>query len=98
MKFYTIWKDSRMMSKVATIIIFMALIRCITEPLRLQYYAPSALTFAEIKPFLLGALAAAIALLVMTILFYYCKYRLVIATSVLTIIVLLIIKQAYLSF
>jgi hypothetical protein len=91
-------KDARWLSKVAIISIFLALIRCISEPFRLQHYTISALTFEEVKPFLLGALVATIALLVMTILFYYSKYKLVTVICLLTVIILLFIKQVYLSF
>jgi hypothetical protein len=87
--------ESYTLAKAATIIIFLALIRCISEPFRLPYYASSALTFVEIKAFLIGALVVAIALLAMTILFFYAKYKMVIAVCVLTIIALLIIKQVY---
>ena len=93
----TLFKDNSKISKIATVIIFLALIRCISEPFRLQYYAVSTLTFEEVKPFLLGALVTAIALLIMTILFYNGKNKLIIAISILTIVLLLIIKQLYLE-
>ena len=89
-------KDARWLSKIATITIFLALIRCISEPFRLQHYAAYTLTLEEIKPFLSGAMVAAIALLVMTILFYYSKYKYIVAICILTVIVLLLIKKVYL--
>jgi len=45
-------KDISKISKIATIIIFLALIHCIGEPFGLQYYSTTSLTFCEIKPFL----------------------------------------------
>ena len=93
-----ILKDLQKLSKIAIIIVFLALIRCISEPFRLQHYAVYTLNFEEVKPFLLGALVTAIALLIMTILFYYGKNKLIIAISILTIVLLLIIKQLYLEF
>src|SRR4051812_46714222 len=95
-KLNDIAKDTRKLAQVATIIIFLALIRCISEPFRLQYFSSSALSFADIKPFLLGALVTAIALLVMTVLFYLDKYKMINAVCILIIAVLLIIKQLYL--
>ena len=83
------------MSKVTTIIIFLALIRCLVEPFRLAYYASAAISFAIIKPFLLGALIAAVALLAMTILSYFQKYKIINGICVLAIILLFIVKWIY---
>jgi hypothetical protein len=68
-------KDTRKISIIAIIIIFLALIRCVSEPLRLQYYSTKALTFADIKPFLIGALVASLALLIMTILSFLANIK-----------------------
>ena len=95
MNFKTFIRDTGKVSKIAPIIIFMALIRCICEPFRLQYYSASNLTFSDIKPFLLGALVAALGLLTMTVLSYFGKHKIIIATCVLTIIILLILKKIY---
>ena len=92
----TLFRDTSKISKFATIIIFLALIRTIIEPFRLQYYSKTLLTYDEIKPFLIGSLTAAIALLAMTILFYFGKHKIIIATCILTIIILLLVKKFYL--
>jgi len=92
----TLFKDTSKISKFATIIIFLALIRSISEPFRLQYYSETMLTYDEIKPFLIGSLVAATGLLVMTILFYFGRHKIIIATCFLTIILLLIVKKIYL--
>ena len=92
----TLFRDTRKISKIATVIIFLALIRCICEPFRLQYYSTTALTFGEIKPFLIGSLVAALGLFIMTILFYFGRHRIIIGTCVLTIVILLIVKKIYL--
>lgn len=55
MSIQSIAKDTRKISIIATVIIFLALIRCVSEPFRLQYYATKALTFTDIKPFLIGS-------------------------------------------
>lgn len=89
-------RNSKMIAKISTAAIFLALIRCISEPFRLQYYATKTLTFGDIQPFLLGALVAALGLFVMTLLSYFGKYKLIIVTCVLIIVVLLIIKKMYL--
>lgn len=98
MNIKTLFNDEKKISKIATGIIFLALIRTLSEPLRLQYYSSSPLTFVEIKPFLIGALVAAAGLLVMTILFYFGRYKIIQFTCILTIILLLIVKKIYLGF
>jgi type IV secretory pathway VirB6-like protein len=96
MSIKTSLRDTRRISKIATGIIFLALIRCISEPFRLQYYSTTTLAFGDIKPFLIGSLVAALALFAMTVLFYFGKYKIIIITCVLTIVILLIIKKIYL--
>jgi hypothetical protein len=95
MKIKSFVKDTNKVSKIATVIIFLALIRCICEPFRLQYYSSSILTYTDIKPFLIGSLVAALGLFAMTILFYFGRHKIIIATCVLTIIILLIVKEIY---
>jgi len=88
--------DASKISKIATVIIFLALIRSISEPFRLQYYSKTILTYDEIKPFLIGSLIAASGLLVMTILSYFGRYKIIIASCILIIVLLLIVKKIYL--
>ena len=97
MSIKTSLKDTREVSKIATAIIYLALIRCISEPFRLQYYSATTLTFSVIKPFLVGSLVASLALFAMTILFYFGKYKIIITTCVLTIVILLVVKKMYLT-
>lgn len=82
-------------SRAATIVIFLALIRCISEVFRLNYYAADPPTFFVFRPFLIGALTAAIALLAMTILSFYGRYKAITVIAVCTVIVLLIEKYVY---
>jgi hypothetical protein len=95
MSIKTLIKDSQNIAKISTVIIFLALIRSIAEPFRLQYYSSSTLTFSDIKLFLVGALTASVSLLIMTILFYYNRYKTVTGICILTIIMLLILKGMY---
>lgn len=89
-------KNQVAISRTATVIIFLALIRCISEPFRLDNYGTTVLTFAAIKPFLIGALITAVALFSMNILSYFAKHKLIFAISILTIIILLVVKKIYL--
>ena len=95
MSLKSIAKDTRKISLIAIVIIFLALIRCVSEPFRLQHYSAKALTFVDIKPFLIGSLVTSLALLVMTTLSFFGKYKITIATCILTIVVLLVIKGIY---
>ena len=83
------------LAKASTAIVFLALIRTLVEPFRLQHLAPAPPTFSQLQPLLLGALVASIGLLIMTVLYYYRRYVLVIASGVLAIGVLVVIKQVY---
>ena len=67
--------------RIATLIIFLALIRTISEPFRLQYYSVTSLTYVQIRPFLIGGLISAIGLLAMTILSFYQRHKTIIAVS-----------------
>jgi hypothetical protein len=90
------FRDTSKISKISTVIIFLALIRCISEPFRLQHYSKVMLTYGEIKPFLIASLIAAIGLFIMTIMFYFGKHKIIIATCILTIVILLVVKKIYL--
>jgi hypothetical protein len=83
-------------SKISTVIIFLALIRALSEPFRLQYYSATILTYSDIKPFLIGSLVAATGLLAMTILFYLGKHTIILLICLLTIILMLVVKKVYL--
>jgi hypothetical protein len=89
------FRDPGKLSKIATIIIFLALIRSISEPLRLQYYADATLTYHEIKPFLIGALVASTGLLAMIIFSYYGRHKIMIAMFILTILLMIMVKIVY---
>lgn len=89
------FSDPAKASKIATVIIFMGLIRSISEPLRLHYYAQAPLAFHEIKPFLIGALVASGGLLAMTILSYYGRHKIMIVTCILTILIMIMVKILY---
>lgn len=90
------FRDTKKVSKIVIIIIFLALIRSLGEPIRLQFYSKTILTYNEIKPFLIGSLVAATGLLAMTILFYSGRHKIIIAAGILTIILMLIVKKIYL--
>jgi hypothetical protein len=90
-------KNEERISRLATIIIFLALIRTISEPLRLQYYSSTLLTVNEIKPFLFGAIICAVGLLCLTIMAYYKKHKIIIGLAVLIIVSLFWIKFTYLN-
>lgn len=91
----TLQRELRM-ARFALIIIFLALIRTLSEPFRLQYYSASGLSFEQLKPYLIGGLISAVGLLAMTILSFYAKYKWIMAAAVIVIILLLYVKFTYL--
>lgn len=88
-------KNEVKIAKAAIIIIFLALIRCISESFRLQYYSEIELTFSQLKPFLIASLITAIALLMMIISLFYQNNKLIIGLAIITVSLLLIIKWKY---
>lgn len=90
-------KDTKKMSMVATVIIFLALLRTLSEPFRLQYYSRTSLTFGQVKPFLFGGIVCSVGLLVMIFFSFHGKYKKTMATSVFIVILLLLIKIIYIK-
>jgi len=82
-------------AKIATVIIILALIRCISEVFRLNYYSDTDITFKEIQPFLVGALITSIALLKMVLFSFWSKPKPIIFLSILASILLLVAKKVY---
>ena len=78
-------------ARIVTIIIFLALIRSIIEPLR------QSMPWEGLLHLIIGCLIASIACLVITIFTFYSKYKAVIITGILTIIVLMIFKSVYMA-
>jgi len=82
-------------ARIAIIMLYLALIRCIGEFFRLEASFKENLTIAQVKPFLLGALTAAAFCLIMTILYFYSKYKFIPAFAIIGIISLIFIKIHY---
>lgn len=82
-------------SRISTLVILLALIRTIAEPLRLYAYNNN-LTFSEIRPFLFAALFCAAGLFAMITFSYFKKYHAINFSAVIVIIGMLLIKLLYL--
>ena len=82
-------KHELKISCVAIVIVFLALIRLIFECWRILPLVSSA---GMIFPYYLGALITAISCLIMTILSFYSKSRVIILVAIITIISLVVIK------
>jgi hypothetical protein len=91
-KLIAFFRNPGSVSIAAILIIFLALVRCISEFFRLQAIRENELTIAEIKPFIIGALICAVSLLGMFILYLFKRYRIVVVLMVLTIAVMLFVK------
>lgn len=90
-------KKELRISRISILIIFLALLRTIAEPLRMQYYSASPLPFTDVRPFLWASLACALGLLGMVVCSFFGKSRIVILTGVITIALLVAIKITWLS-
>jgi hypothetical protein len=71
---------------------FLALIRILAEYLRLEHAGGASFTAAAGRVWVIGALITAILSLLGVAFFYFRRYVLVIATAILTVIVLLVYK------
>lgn len=89
-------KNEVKIARLSIIVIFLALVRCIAEPFRLQAIASEPIYFDEVKAFLIAALLCAIGLISMNLLLFYSKYRSIPFIAFLIILVMLLIKMLYL--
>lgn len=89
-------KNKVKIARISIIIIFLALVRCIAEPFRLQAIANEPIYFDEVKAFIIGALLCAIGLICMNLMLFYSKYRSIPFIAFLIITGLLLIKMLYL--
>jgi hypothetical protein len=81
-------------SRIAIIIIFLALIRCIVEIFRLEHYAGEELSYREIKPFIASALVGAIGLFLMVGLYFLARYKVIPMIAATIVVLLVVLKYA----
>jgi len=74
------------------VIVFLALIRTLSEPFRLHHYSSIPLTYEVLKPYIAGALIASIALLAMTTLSFFSKHGIVLIIAIFAILALFMVK------
>lgn len=89
------FKKEKNLALIAVTIVFLALIRTLAECFRLEYVLQRDLPLSQLRPFLYGALVAAVGGLVMTYLLFAQRYKWMIAVSVLVIAGLVCIKILY---
>ena len=85
-------KNAIKLARISIVIMFLALIRTLSEPFRLRHYSSMPLNFDTLKPYLTGALLASIALFAMIIFSFFSKHTIEPIIAVLTILALLVIK------
>lgn len=93
----TTWfrRNERKIANISIIIIFLGLIRCISEFYRLEYTLQNKISIAIVKPFITGALVSAIGAFSMVILYFLSKYRFVLVLGIITIVLMLIVKKIH---
>jgi hypothetical protein len=60
-------RNNARLARISTVIVFLALIRTLSEPFRLHHYSSIPLTYEVLKPYITGALIASIALFMVKI-------------------------------
>jgi|WetSurMetagenome_2_1015567.scaffolds.fasta_scaffold434200_2 hypothetical protein len=90
-----LFKNEKTIGRIAIFAVFLGLIRSLSEPFRLQYYSTTPLSFEQVKPFLVGCIMASIGLLIMTLLSFYNRYRIIVLIAALTILSMIIVKFQY---
>lgn len=91
-----ILRHEKRLSKISFFALFLALVRTLAEPFRLQYYAADSLPFEQIKPFLMAGLLTTLALAAMVILLYYNRHKTTVLIALADIVGMVIIKYIYL--
>ncbi len=81
-------------AKIGIIIQFAALIRTLGEYFRLKYALGPRFTLAQAEPLVLGGLVAAVCTLVAVSFYFGEKFRLAVVASVITVVILLVLKFA----
>jgi hypothetical protein len=85
------------LAQIAIIILFLALVRSMSEYFRLKYVHGSGLEPAMFEPFLKGAIFTAVCTLLAVILYFFNRMTAVTVIAALTIICLLIYKLLFLG-
>lgn len=88
-------KRITIIAKILTFALFLALIRCIVEPMRLNTVSAQGISFEQAEPFLIASLVVAFSLLIITIFWFKQFAKLIIVFSVLTLAALVVIKVMY---
>ncbi len=86
------FKNNIKLARIGILVVFLALIRTLSEPFRLHHFSPLPLNFNTLHPYITGALVASIGLFVMVLLSFFSKHTAVLIIAVLTILALFVIK------
>jgi len=83
---------SRVSARVATLLQFAAVIRCLAEYFRLKWALGSAFTLDRYEPFVIGGLVTALGALIAVLFYFAEKYGLATVTAAITIASLLALR------
>jgi hypothetical protein len=86
------WKK---ISKGSIIVVFLALIRSIGECFRLEYIHDNPVTIEMVQPFIVSAMVCAVSCLLLVVLFFFSRYKWIVAMAVITIATLFFLKYWY---
>lgn len=88
-------RHEKKIAGISLLAIFLGLIRSLVEPFRLQYYSTTAMSFEQVKPFLIGSIVAATGLLLMVIFLFNSRYRILLPIAVLTMLSMMVVKFSF---
>jgi hypothetical protein len=86
-----------LLARIGAGILLLIVIRALAEVFRLEYVAGDALTLAQARPFIVGALGAAVALAAALIAILADRPRLALAVAICTILLLLVSKVLWIG-
>jgi hypothetical protein len=79
-------------ARIGITVQFLALVRTLGEVFRLNYVRGGGLTFADARPYVVGAVIAAVLCWMAVSLYFFRRFRLTIAVAAATVVVLLAYK------
>ena len=82
----------RRVAQIAVAAQFAALIRCLAEYFRLEYFAPQRFSLARVEPFLLGAVVSAVFAFVGVLCYFGENYKSTVAIAAFNVGILLILR------
>ena len=83
---------ARRLSEIAITALFLALVRTLAEYYRLRYVRGTALGLADVAPYIMGGLMAAVGAWAAVVAYFFGRYRMAIGIAVAVVVVMMVYK------